>query len=93
MTKKQSTEDEDDFEEFEDDEFDDYEELEFKKSSPKHATNARRRHEQLKEEKRLERLLNSDYDYFEDDDLSDYDDFSNINDYGDGDGDYDDMYD
>jgi hypothetical protein len=90
MTKKKRTEDDDDFDEFEDDAFYDYEELEFKKTSPKHSLNARRRHEQLKEEKRLERLLNSDYDYFEDDDISYFDDLGNLNNYNDGD--YDDMY-
>jgi hypothetical protein len=81
MANKKSTNTDDDFEDVENDSLDEYEELDFKKISPKHSLNARRRHEQLKEEKRLERLLNSDFDYFEDDDINYIDDFKNLSDY------------
>lgn len=77
MAKNKPTSIDDDFEDMENDAFDEYEELGFKKTSPKQSLNARRRHEQLKEERRLERLLNSDFDYFEDDD------FKNLSDYND----------
>ena len=70
MTKKKSVKDNDDFDEAVDDSedalFDEYEEIEFKKTLHKHASNARRRHEQLKEDRELERLLSSDFDYFDD---------------------------
>jgi len=67
MAKKKPTKVEEDFDEAVDDEetgdeaLDDYEELEFKQVSHKPSSNARRRHEQLKEEKALQRLLNDDY--------------------------------
>lgn len=83
MAKNKPTSIDDDFEDMENDAFDEYEELGFKKTSPKQSLNARRRHEQLKEEKRLERLLNSDFDYFEDDDINFIDDFKNLSDYDD----------
>ena len=65
MAIKKTTED-DDFDEPVDDSIDEYEELEFKKTSRKRSSNARRRHEQLKEDRALERLLSGDLDYFED---------------------------
>jgi len=72
MTTKESTKDEEDFDEPTDDSFDEYEEIEFKKTSHKHTSNARRRHEQLKEDRALAQLLNGDFDnYSEFDDLYD----------------------
>jgi hypothetical protein len=75
MATKNPTNDNEDFDEPLDDAFDDYEEIEFKKISHKHTSNARRRHEQLKEERALELLLNDDFDYYsasESDDLYDW---------------------
>lgn len=89
MSKKKHTESEDDFDEMEDDFYDDYEDMDIRKS--KHSTNARRRAEELKEERRLERMINGDYD-----DLDDYVDDSDSylnNDYDDlNDNDFDDLY-
>ena len=70
MAKKKSIKDDDDFDQPVDDLFDEYEEAELKKASQKYSSNARRRHEQLKEEKELERLLSADFDYFGDFDYS-----------------------
>lgn len=70
MTTKKTMEDEEDFDEPADDSFDEYEEMEFKKTPHKHTSNARRRHEQLKEDRALEQLLYGDFDdYSEFDDL------------------------
>lgn len=84
MAKKKSVKGNDDFDEAVDDSeensFDEYEEIEFKKTLHKHSSNARRRHEQLKEDRALERLLSSDFDYFDDynaNDFNDYGDYSN----------------
>ena len=82
MAKKKSVKDNDDFDEevdaseAEDESFDDYEEIEFKKTSHKHSSNARRRHEQLKEDRALERLLSSDFDYFDDYNSNDFNDYA-----------------
>ncbi|MDH5767307.1 MAG: hypothetical protein OEZ38_14930, partial [Gammaproteobacteria bacterium] len=74
MTKKKSTKNEDDFDESIDDAFDEYEEIEFKKTSQRRSLNARRRHEQLKEDRKLEKLLSNDFDYL--DDFEEYEFFS-----------------
>lgn len=87
MARKKSVKGNDDFDEAvdasgaEEDSFDEYEEVEFKKASHKHSSNARRRHEQLKEDRALERLLSSDFDYFDDYNANDANDFSDYGDY------------
>lgn len=68
MAKKKPVQEEDDFDELPDDSFDEYEEIEFKKMSHKRISNARRRHEQLKEEKALERLLGDDFNDWDNND-------------------------
>ncbi|MCG6939272.1 MAG: hypothetical protein LJE83_14015 [Gammaproteobacteria bacterium] len=86
MTKKNSTDNDDDFEDIDNDDFyDEFDELDFKKSSPK-SSNARRRHEQLKEDRRLERMINGDMDEYDD-----FEDDAFINDYEDL-NDFDDLY-
>jgi hypothetical protein len=66
MAKKKPAKEEEVFDDVDDDAtdddtLDDYEELEFKQVAHKPTSNARRRHEQLKEERALQRLLNEDY--------------------------------
>lgn len=63
MAKKKpaTKEEDDDFESLDEDILDEYDYMEFKKPSQKYHSNARRRHEKLKEEKELERLLGNDY--------------------------------
>lgn len=81
MAKKKSVKDNDDFDEAvddsEEDSLDEYDEMEFKKTLHKYSSNARRRHEQLREDRALERLLSSDFDYFDDYNANDYGDYSN----------------
>ena len=84
MSKSKHTESEDDFDEMDDEFYDEFDDTDFKKS--KHTTNARRRAEELKEERRLERMINGDYD-----DLDDYGSDAYINDYDDL-NDFDDLY-
>jgi hypothetical protein len=64
MAKNKSNAEDDDYDDDEpvDDSLDDYEEIELKEiAALKPALNARRRHEQLKEERALERLLRNDF--------------------------------
>ena len=64
MAKKKPRKEEDDdvdFDEDSDEILDEYDDIAFRKTSHKHSSNARRRHEQLKEDRELERLLGNDY--------------------------------